>query len=367
MYYYVTKTGLQTFDACRAYGLALLLERLALNVDAPDDVAIHDVGPFYHILGPSINELGPTLPPNVLDDLFVVTNGWCGVFLTTGRTPEPDKLKPQSRKRLEGKITDVHSVFGNLKKLLNTFTKPIAIDLISSKGKGRESIPASLDPAASKGNRRTKRDGYSTGEQLFGPREQVAIGVFGGAHFIRWVWAGGGFTALLPLPQRVTIHDHRSIKAITDNNYLCRCSNITAAAHYAVQLAEALRRRRADKAVYADRYSALAIHSMAFSGNQWKAQSGSVFPLDYLIELLHGNLSISADIYDLWDRLFRRRSVRGNEMLAVTLADFLAQPSLENLGRYVSIHLRMTVTDPKRRPFALYQEHWMQEVLRYVR
>ena len=366
MYYYVTKTGLQTFDACRAYGLALLLERLALSVDASEDVTIHDVGPFYRIFGPSINELDQTLPQNVLDDLLVVTNGWCAAFLTTGRTPESENLRPPSRKRLEGKIADIQSIFGNLKKLLSVLTEPIAIDLISSKGKERESIPASLDPAASKGHRRAKRDSYSEGEQLFVPREHAAIGAFGGAHFIRWTWTGGGLTALLPLPQRVTIHDHRSVKAISDSNYLCRCSDIAAAAHYAVQLADALR-RRVNGSKYSDQYSALAIHSMAFSGNQWKAQSGGLFPLDYLIELLRGNQSISADIFNLWNYLFRWGSVRGNEILAITLADFLAQPSIENLVRYVSIHLRMTLTDPKRRQFAPYHERWMQEVLQHVR
>lgn len=366
MHYYVMKTGLPMFDACRAYALALIIERLTREADAVEDVTIQDAGTLYLVDGPDVEDLTAGSTTGLFDDLLVPTDGWCGVLLTTGRTPREERLKPASRKRLENKIANTGKVVLDWQALLSTFAKPTPVELRSRSGTDWESIPASLDVAASKGIRRAKRSGYSEGEQLFAPQDQWAVGLIGGAHFIRGTWAGGNYVGLLATPQSVTMRDHHAVRTVADSSYLCGVSTATAAAHYAVQLVNALRQHRADLSLYADRYAALAVQTMTYSGSQWKAQTGIIFPLEYPMRLVESDLSISADVLDVWNHLFRWGSVRGNEMLALTLAEFLGQPSLETFERYARIHLRMTVTDRSRRPFPPYQIEWMKEVLRYV-
>jgi GrpB-like predicted nucleotidyltransferase (UPF0157 family) len=78
------------------------------------------------------------------------------------------------------------------------------------------------------------------------------------------------------------------------------------------------------------------------------------------------DLNISAEVFSLWDFLFRWGSVRGNETLAVMLADFLAQPSPETFEHYARVHLRMTLADERQRQYSPYQTEWMKEVLRHV-
>lgn len=366
MHYYVMKTGLPMFDTCRAYALALIIERLARQANAIEDVTIQDTGTLYLIDGPDVEELTAGSTTGLLDDLLVPTDGWCGALLTTGRTPREERLKPASRKRLENKIANVGKVVLECQTLLSTFAKPTPVELRSRSGTGWQSIPASLDVAASKGIRRAKCSGYSEGEQLFAPLDQWAVGLIGGAHFIRWTWAGGNYIGLLAMPQSMTMRDHHVVKTVADSGYLCGTSTATAAAHYAVQLVNALRQHRADLSSYADRYAALAVQAMTYSGNQWKPQTGTIFPLEYPMRLVESSLFISANVLDVWNHLFRWGSVRGNEMLATTLAEFLGQPSLETFERYAHIHLRMSITDGNRRPFPPYQDEWMKEVLRYV-
>jgi hypothetical protein len=366
MSYFVMKTGLPMFDACRAYGLALLLDRLAQEAGATEYVRVEDVGAFYTVHAPEVEEFASVSTSGLFDDLLVIINGWCGVFLTTGRATGEARLKPKSRKKLEAKIARVAQTIDDVSKLLAPFSEPSPIELRISKRGGFETLPASLDVSASKGIRRAKRDGYSEGEQLFVPQEQWAIGLLGGAHFIRWTRAGGNHVGLLPTPQSLTLRNHLDVRAIADVGFLCGVGVKTAAAHYAVRLAEALRECRVRQAAFDASYGTLVIQAMAFAGGQWKPQSGGLFPLEFPMHLAEGEPEISGEIFSLWDHLFRWGSVQGNENLALTLADFLAQPSLETFERHARTHLRMTLADERRRPFSPYQNQWMKEVLRYV-
>jgi hypothetical protein len=366
MPYYVMKTGLPMFDACRAYGLALTVERLAQAVYAVEDVTIADHGPFYLVNGPKADDLAAVSPTGLFDDLLTLTDGWCGALLTTGRATKAERLKPASRSNLEKKIENVKHKILDFKTWLGDFEQPLSIELGASSGKEMESLPASLDVSASKGIRRVKRNGYGEGEQLYAPLVQWAIGLLGGAHFIRWAWAGKDYAGLLATPQSVTMRGHHNVKSIADSGYLCSTSTTTVAAHYAVRLANALSQRKSDQASYADRYAALIVQTMTYSGNQWKAQTGTIFPIEYLMRLVDSNLVMSAEVLNLWDHVFRWGSVKGNEMLALTLAEFLGQPSIEAFQQHAIVHLRMTITDGDRRPFPPYQEDWMKEVLRYV-
>ncbi len=367
MFYFVMKTGLPMFDACRAYGLAVILEELSIQAEAVEQVHIEDLGVFYQLSGADAKTLLSVESIEALDYLLAPSNGWCGTLLTTARSPKLSRVKPKSYKALEEVIAEVKRVLGDLPRWLPTLSQPLTCEIRISNRKGLQSIPGSLDVSAFKGIRRLKLDGYTEGEKIHVPEEQWVLGLVGGANFIRWTWAGGNYAGLLPAPQSVLLRNHQDIRIVANADYLCGVSTITAAAHYAVQLTEALRQRQASQVRTANHYTNIIIQSMAFAGNQWKAMSGSLFPLDFPLSLLERDLNIAANIFDQWNSLFRWGSVRGNETLAVMLADFLAQPSLDSFEQYARIHLRMTLADERRRHYSPYQTEWMEEILNYVK
>lgn len=366
MFYSVMKSGLPMFDSCRAYGLALALERLSREVGWVEHIRIKDMGPMYLVVGPDEAILTSVDPTGLFDDLLALNDGWCGTFLTTARSPREAKLKPASRRALSQQLDEVGKILARVSDWLSTFIKPQVVDLRIRPAEGYQTLPSSLDVSAAKGLRRLKRDGYGEGEQVYITEPHWAIGLLGGAHFIRWTWAGGNYVGLLPTPAQVTFHHHRDIRAIADVGFLCSVSVQTAAAHYVIRLAEALRQRRASQATFADRYENLIVQAMAYAGSQWKPQGGGLFPLELPMGLIEGDLAVAADIFKLWDFLFRRGSVRGAEMLALTLAEFLAQPSLETFEQHARAHLRLTLADERTRSFPPYQTEWMKEVLSHV-
>jgi len=361
MLYYVTKTGLPKFDSCRAYGLALILRQLANK----KRVTITNTGNLYLIDGPEMDDF--IANPSFDSSLFALSDGWCSTLLTTGRTPKAERLKPKSKDNIQKEIVSVQEVIYEFKIWLKQFQHPSVIEIKSSISKGFSSLPASVDAVASKGTRREKRRGYSEGEQLFVPIIDWALSLFGHAHFVRSAWAGGDYASLLPIPQFVKLNDHRNLKATLDTQFLCTLSATTVAAHYAIQWINGVRKQKSSQSIYSDRYDSLVVQTMTYSGNNWKPSNGTIFPLDYPIQLVEDNLAISAEIFDVWNHVFRWGSVKGNEMLALTLAKFLSQPTLTTFEEHAKVHLRMSITDDKRRKYGVYQEEWLKEILQYVK
>jgi hypothetical protein len=162
------------------------------------------------------------------------------------------------------------------------------------------------------------------------------------------------------------MRNHRRVKAVTDHGYLCSLSMGTVAAHYAIHLASTICHHRTSLSVFADRYSALVVHTLSFAGQQWKASNGTFFPLEYPMRLIDNSPPISAEVYNLWNHVFRWGSIKGNERLALALAEFLSQPTLDTFEQFSRVHLKMTTVDEARRPFPPYEEEWMKEVLHHV-
>jgi hypothetical protein len=368
MFYYVMKTGLPMFDACRAYGLALILEKLRQAVDANEDVTIQDAGAMYLLNGPSADDLADASTVRLFDDLITLNDGWSRVLLTISRRTQVNRLAG-TRTQVEDKIGAVRQILENPLNVLAVFKTATVCDLVSGKRKGYETVFGSMDVSAFKGFREPKLDTYTEGGELSAPKEHWAIALLGGANLIYWSFAGDDYAGLLPSPQFVMLYNHREVKRIVESGFVNRVSMATVAAHYAVRLADALRQRRASKLATSDRYSDLIIQTLSSvgKGQAWKAQSGSLFPMEFPMSLVNSNETTAAEILKLWDTLFRYGNKKGKEAVAITLADLIAQPSLENAELHFRVHLRASLKkdEPELRGI-LYQTHWLQEVMQHV-
>jgi len=72
------KTGMEMFDACRAYGLGLVIDALS-----EEPVVLSDLGIYYCVEGQNYENNG--LEPEKLMPLIDRNLPWNRVFLTVGR------------------------------------------------------------------------------------------------------------------------------------------------------------------------------------------------------------------------------------------------------------------------------------------
>jgi hypothetical protein len=116
---------------------------------------------------------------------------------------------------------------------------------------------------------------------------------------------------------------------------------------------------------FADSFSGLLYFSLFKTGNQWKPSSAGSMNLQYLIDLVKNNPSESEKIFQVWNYLFRRGSVKGSEDLADAITNMVINPSLESLENHVKIFLRY-IARKEVKTINLYTEESLKEVLKYV-
>lgn len=365
MLYYVMKSGLPMFDACRAYGLGMVIEQLSAVAEADEDVLLTDVGHMYVISGPDVNSLTNTVPHGLFDNLLVVERGWEKMLLTFKGSPLRTK-----------KMATVQRILSRVEQLLTFHAEPRMVQFTTSREKG-ETIPSVLEIAATQGLRGHSSTSYIEKPLCVNELHWVP-GMLGGAHLIRWSNWGANkndrskqIIALLPSPKKITFVSHREIRAMADVGYPCRISTQTVAAHYAVMWILSSARFQASQSRYSDTYGVLIVQALSKTGegssSTWKVQKGDLFPFSYLARLLEDDVHLASQLLNEWSRVFRWGSVKGYERLALTLAEFLEYPGIEMLEDHIKVLLRVTVIDEGRRPFPPYHEEWMQEVLKHVR
>ncbi|MFQ6120699.1 MAG: hypothetical protein ACE5KE_12560, partial [Methanosarcinales archaeon] len=90
MQYYVMKTGMEMFDACRAYGLGLILD--ALKDEGEKSTVVSDFGICYLVEGAEIEKANTKELPFIT--LFENPNlAWSKVFLTIKKTLREKNIK----------------------------------------------------------------------------------------------------------------------------------------------------------------------------------------------------------------------------------------------------------------------------------
>lgn len=351
--FFVARTGLEIFDLCRAYGLAILLDRATPEECIPE---IIEAGHFYFIEVPEVELKKGILKKNVGWHQLFVDNNWNKVFLTY-----KDKW-PQQVKKVKGILTE------DLNKIEKTFQKLDNLPEIST-AKG-ETLSGPLDPSAFKGLRGKTRGDYYEGQTKV-DKYNWALASLGGSIAGRYSLQKSqgnkwNYFVAFPIPQRIELNNFLEIKEsiyAKRRNYL---SVQNAAAHFAVLLAQKMAELLSSRSQYSDRFSGIFYFSLVQSGRQFKPSSGGNLSLHPLMELVFSGRPWISEVFENWNYLFRKGSVKGCEDLALAITDFIMHPTLESYETHARIFLRYIIKGEVKGE-NYYNENSLREVINHAK
>ncbi len=261
MPFFISKSGLEIFDLCRAYGLAMLLDYASPEGETP---VINDGGSFYLIEHETEKVTKERLLKNsAWHSLFEESpddRTWSRIFLT-------DK---QNWTKKVKKVKDILSK--DAEKIITDFQSPANLPEISS-DKG-ETLSGPLDPSAFKGLRGRTRGDYSEGQTKV-DSYNWALACLGGAISGRYkIQKAQGnkwdYFVIFPVPQRVELNNFREIRKSTYTIGLKYLSIQNAAAHFALILAEKMMEMASSQLQFTDRISGIFYFSMVGTTRQSK-------------------------------------------------------------------------------------------------
>jgi hypothetical protein len=352
MPYYITKTGLDAFDTARAWGLGVVL-----NVITGDEVHITGVDWTYIVEPSSAVASGVSLSGNTAWASLFQEKSWQCVFMTANSdwSGKRDKAKDVVEQQIGSLLT-------NLQNPANT----VAL------GSG-ETLPGGLDPTGFKGLRHeSKAGGYhksSPEDQLEVPKDHWALACLGmatcgtyrpvkEARQINWL-------VLLPVPQVVRFSYFRDVHELFRLPGLKYHGIQNAAAHYAVQLAERLRRRAAAQGSLQDRYSAVLYFRLFGAGQQMKPAQGNQLRLEPLMDAIARDPHGTQPMLEWLDYCFRLGSTKGAEDLALAATELVMRWDLDAYDRLVRILVKYQVQGRIKRDH-LPETRTVKEVMSHV-
>jgi hypothetical protein len=331
MPYYITKTGLDAFDTARAWGLGVVL-----NVITGDEVHITGVDWAYIVEPASAVASGVSLSGNTAWSSLFQEESWQRVFMTAkgGWSGKRDQAKQIVQQQISPLLT-------NLQNPANT----VAL------GTG-ESLPGGLDPTGFKGLRHASRAQYREG-QLNVPEGHWALACLGmaacGSYYpvyrskeSRRRQRPDEYLALLPVPEMTTCSYFRDIQDLFMKRSSLQYSGVqNAAAHYAVQLAERLRRRAAAQGSLQDRYAAVLYFRLFGAGQQTKPAQGNQLRLEPLMEAIAQDPHRTQPMLEWLDYCFRLGATKGAEDLALAATELVMRWDLETYDRLARVVVRI--------------------------
>ena len=342
--FYVNKTGLELFDAIRAYGLGILIS--GLRYEEPE-VTIKDVGYAY------VLNVDRELPAEPDQELFEEDeNKWRQIFMTVKARKDAKKKHP--RDDLEEIISQ------DFEKILETHKRADFVPGIGKKVKEGRTLYQTLDVSAAKGFREEQRGlTYHEGSQLQADKYSWAIAILGAIHFISWRESEDFITILTPNPLDIFLQYHREIHYELDKENICSISSATALAHYSVKLAIQVAKREKAPLV---KYDSVIFNVMQKTRQQPKPGGGGKYSLDFLEKLAERPQGLEA--LEKLNRLFPlSRQVKGiRQDIALATAEFLIRPSFENFRRWESLYIRGYIN--KKLP--LWYKPLLEEIIKNV-
>ncbi len=351
MQFFVTKTGLDAFDVARAWGLAVLL-----NVLTDEEVELQDVG-WAFIVTP-VKQIPPnaSLEGSAWRTLFSAPDvQWRQVFLTLRKKREKLFAEDEVRKVLESKW----------QQLLEDLQQP---NNLVTFGSGK-TLLGSLEPAAFKGLRHITKARY--GEDNIAVQDGhwalACLGMATCGTYRPFSREAGqeNWLVLLPVPQCIRFSYFRDVQQLL-RPHLIRYQGVqNAAAHYAVQLAEGLRRRAAAQGSLKDQFSAVLYFTLFGAGQQTKPSQGSQLNLAPLMQLIQDDPHGSEAVLKWLDYCFRLGATEGAEDLALAATELVMRWDLDAYERLVRVLVRFVAQKRVRRE-NLPSEALLRRVMKYV-
>jgi len=358
MHYYVMKTGMEMFDACRAYGLGLAVERLT-----GESTFVSDRG-MYYLVKVDVAEIGELSKEEIKKKLLPLFAGrdlsWGRTFLTIQRK-QTGELKRSTRRLIEKAKKIILEGAGDI---IEKFKSPSPVKIPDPTG---ETLYLSMELAATKGYRvpiRTKSP-YTEGTPLKVPAVDWALAALGETYFATWKNTIDALIFVVPKPTEVGMGHARDIQSILNKTRVCRTSTLTALAHMAVIIARDMQERKKSRDPFLPKFCSLIYGACVMTGAQLKPKSGGVFSLELLLNLMERDLETSEEIFELWDYLFKIGAVKGREELSLSLSKFIAYPTISNLEEHLRAYLRHAVKGDVK--LKNYPKHSITEVLGCVR
>ncbi len=355
MPYLVMKSGLMVFDIARAYGLAALLKHS--DEDQSSSPVINDVGIAYAVDFPTGKPSKERLAGNTAwqslfgppDNRDPRNPAWNSLFVTD--------LSPNA-KRSKIKIAKEH-LETNMEEIITQAQRQGLMAQFEG-----ETLPGGLEPAAFKGSKSITRAQYSEAQTKV-DSNNWALACLGGALAGRYVWQRGEIFAIYPEPEHVYFSNWYEIREQTYSERLNYLSISTATAHYSVVLAKAMREKAAGQPGFGDRFSNLVYFSLFKTGNQWKPSAAGQLNLQLLLKLALECPHETAELFEVWEYLFRRGSVQGNEDMAEAITALIMNPSLESFEKHSRVLLRYIVRKEVK-TMNLYTDEALKEVMEIV-
>jgi hypothetical protein len=313
---------LDVFDAARTWGLAVVL-----NVLTEDEVEIRDIEWAFVVDSavPLPNNLA--IANNAWRTLTSEQN-WQRVFIT-----QKGNWHNKRDKALSVIADQLTTLLANLQNPANTVVF----------GKG-ESLPGGLDPTGFKGLRHNTRAQYREG-QLNVPEDHWALACLGmvtcGTYRYAREAGQSNWLVLLPIPQETHFSYFRDVQTLFRLPGLMYHGVQNAAAHYAVQLAERVRRRAAAQGSLQDRYSAILYFKLFGAGQQMKPAQGNQLRLEPLMDAIARDPHGTQPMLEWLDYCFRLGSTKGAEDLALATTELVMRWDLGAYDRLVRVAVRI--------------------------
>ncbi len=317
MQFFVTKTGLGVFDAARAWGLAAALSAVTGN-----EVEICDADwAFVVMLSASVPQQ-PDFDSEGWVILFTSGN-WRSVFITQkGHDSLIQKVKNQLQKSWRQLLTDLQQP---------------QWDIL---GRG-ETIPGGLDPTAFKGVRHPTKASFGEGQLRADPLHWalacLGMATCGVYHSLR----DNKRVALLLAPQKAHFRDVQNLLRPDNDNLPHHDSAQTAAAHYAVLVAEKLRERAAAQGSLQDLFSAVLYFTLFSTGQQIKPSQGSQLQIAPLLEAIAADPDETEKLLTWLDACFRLGARKGATEVALAATELVMRWDLDAFERLTRTLLRI--------------------------
>jgi hypothetical protein len=352
MQFFVTRTGLDAFDVARAWGLAVLI-----NVLTEDEVELSNADWAFIVSPTKPAPEDPDFKGLGWRTLFAAEDvQWERVFMT---------LRKKREKLLEEEAGQVRQVLEKgWSQLTSELKRPNnAVDI----GQGK-TMPGGLEPSAFKGLRHDSRARYGE-EQLKVPEGHWALACLGmatcGVYRLSREAGQEKWLALLPIPQCVRFNYFRDVQELMRFPPARYQGVQNAAAHYAVQLAEQLRKRAAAQGSLQDRFAAVFYFTLFGAGQQTKPAQGSQLNLSPLMDAIHRDPHGTEPMLNWLDYCFRLGSTEGAEDLALAATELVMRWDLDAFERLVKVFIRL-IAQKRVRHDNLPDETAIGGVMRYV-